>query len=302
MQTRTMMLPILGLALVACAGSVNGIARQASKAVVDEGAEELTREDTQESIKEAARDPDIQAATQEMTSEIAQGIVRSLGSPEAREELTSLTRAVTQTAVSQMVASLGSQQTRAQLVGLTNTIAEAALKQAATSLQTEFRPVVRAMIQEDVAQGMAHALRTDLQPQLGQTAQNVAYHAMIGANSGLGAAWSGSDGMMGEARTATAGMTGIGMTWLWAALVMTGFLALMFVSAAVIMVARARRTRAEVSRLESATLLLATAMRERQATEQTDEIVALVQQALASQHEHTGKHRMLDALRMRKAG
>jgi len=296
------MLPILGLALVACAPSVNGIARQASKAAVDEGAETLEQEDTQKSLQKASRDPEIQAATQEMTNQIAQGVLQAMTSDPGRGQLTSLTREVTQTAVQQMVAALGSQQTKAHLVGLTNAVAEAALKQAAASMQTEFRPVVRAMIQEDVAQGMAHALATDLKPQLGATAQNVAYHAMLGANGGLGDAWRGSDGMLGEARSASAGFGPMSQSWLWGGLTLMGLLTLMLASVAVMMVARARRTRAEVSRLESATLLLATAMRERQATEQTDEIVAIVQQALEGRHERTGKHRIIDALRMRKAG
>jgi hypothetical protein len=57
-----------------------------------------------------------------------------------------------------------------------------------------------------------------------------------------------------------------------------------------------------VERLESATLLLATAMRERQQTEQSDEIVAIVQQALEGRAEKSGKHRIMGALGMRKAG
>jgi hypothetical protein len=199
-----------------------------------------------------------------------------------------------------MIAELGSQQTRAQLVGLTSAITDAALKQAATSMRTEFRPVIREIIEQDVARGMVHALKEDLQPELGATAQNVAYNAMIGANNGLGAAWLGSDGMMGEARTAS--LNGPSKAWLWGGLTMMGLLTLMFVSVAAMMIARARRTRAEVARLESATLLLATAMREKQETEKTDEIVAIVQQALEGRAEHNGRNRMIGALKMRKTG
>lgn len=297
MRTHTMSV-IFALLLPACA-SVNSMARQASKAAVDEGAEELTRQDTQQSLQKAAEDPQIQAATAAMTEQVAEGVLQSIDSPEAREQIAALTK----TAVEQFVATLGSQQTRGQLAALTTVVTDAALEQVATTLQQEFRPAVRSWIQEDLAQGMAAALRSqELQPALGQAAQTVAYHAVVGANNGLGAAWTGSEGMMGEARTMSGSIAGMGMGWLWVGLAVLGMFTLMLVSGAVMMVARARRTHHEVERLESATLLLATAMRERQHTEQTDEIVNIVQNALENRAERTGKYRILSALRMRKAG
>jgi hypothetical protein len=284
--------------LSACAGSIDSVARQASKAVVDEGAEELTKKDTQASLQQAAQDPQIQAATATMTEQVAQGVLQSLDSEDARRQIAGLT----QNAVQQFVAGLGSQQSRAQLAGLTATVADAAIQQVGESLQQEFRPAIRAWIQEDLAQGLSAALQSQqLQPALGQAAQTVAYHAVVGANNGLGAAWLGNEGMMGEARTMSGSVAGFGMGWVWVALATMGMLTLMLVSGAVMMVARARRTHNEVERLESATLLLATAMRERQQNEQTDEIVNIVQTALEGRAERTGKHRILSALRMRKA-
>lgn len=298
MRTHTSVL-ILTLALSGCAGTVDSVAREASRAMVDEGAQELTKKDTQANLQEAAEDPKIQAATAQMTEQVAQGVLQSLDSPEARKQI----GALTDSAVKQFVASLGSQQTRAQLTGITASVADAALAQVGESLQQEFRPAIRAWIQEDLAHGLAGALRSEeLQPALGQTAQTVAYNAVVGANNGLGAAWLGNEGMMGEARTMSGSVAGIGMGWVWVALAVMGMLTLMLVSGAVMMVARARRTHNEVERLESATLLLATAMRERQQTEQTDEIVNIVQSALESRVERTGKHKILSALRMRKAG
>jgi len=298
MRTHTTLV-LLTLSLSACAGTVNDVARQASKAAVDEGAEELTKQDTQQSLQNAAEDPQIQAATAAMTEQVAQGVLNSLDSDQAKEQIAGLTR----TAVQQLVASLGSQQTRAQLAALTGSVADAALAQVATSLKEDFRPAIRSMIQEDLAQGMAAALQSQqLQPALGQAAQTVAYHAVMGANDGLGAAWLGSDGMMGEARSMSGSVAGFGMGWVWVALAALGMFTLMMVSGATMMIARSRRTHHEVERLESATLLLATAMREKQQTEQTDEILAVVQQALEGRAEKSGKHRILDALRMRKAG
>src|SRR5690606_23452716 len=136
-------------------------------------------------------------------------------------------------------------------------------------------------IREDFSSALAGALQAEeLKPALSQAAQTVAYNAVVGANQGLGAAWSGEEGMMGEARTMSGSLAGLSMTWVWIGLTAMGLFTLMLIAGAAMMIARARSTRHEVERLESAALLLATAMREKQQTQQTDEIVSIVQQAL----------------------
>ena len=299
-MTPRKLLPVAGLLLVsACAPSINAAARQASKAAVDEGTEQIAKEDTQESLRAAASDPDVQAATKAMTDHVAEGVLQALESERAHEQLSGLTRAITQSAAQQLVAALGAPQTRAQLIGLTNAVTEAALQQAARSMQTELRPALQTMIREDVGQGMAAALNSQLQPALGQTAQTVAYNAVIGANDGLGRAWAGSDGMSADLRDAGEG--GFGLLWL--ALTVMGLFALMLVAGAVMMVARARRTRHEVARLENATLLLATAMRTPPGeSHQNEELLRVVQQALEHNAERSGRHRIVDALKLRKSG
>ena len=299
-MTPRKLLPVVGMLFVsACAPSINAVARQASKAAVDEGTEQITEEDTQNSLREAANDPDIQAATKAMTDHVAEGVLKALESDRAHQQLTGLTKTITQSAVQQLVAALGAPQTRAQLVGLTNAITEAALQQAARSMQTELRPAVQAMIRDDVGQGLAAALHSQLQPALGQTAQTVAYNAVIGANDGLGRAWAGSDGLSADLRDS--GEQGVGLMGL--VLTAMGLFALMLVAGAVMMVARARRTRHEVARLENATLLLATAMRTQPGeAHQNEELLRVVQQALEHNAERSGRHRIADALKLRKSG
>jgi hypothetical protein len=288
---------VLGLALAACAPQ--NLARQVSRAAIDEGAEELTRDDTQQSLREASADPKLQAAAQDMTRQIAEGVLQAMESPRAREQMTAITRAVTQAAVQQMVAALGNQQTLASMQALTRGATDAALKQVAANLKTDLGPSMRALLEDEVALGIAGALRSDaMQPALGRAIETTAHHAMLGFNSGAGAAWNGNEGAMREARM----LPGVASGWLIAAFALLGLTALIFVSGAVMLMARARRTHNEVARLESATLLLATAMRERQQTEQTDEILAVVQQALEGRAEKTGKHRILNAIRMRRTG
>src|SRR5690606_25576717 len=111
---------------------------------------------------------------------------------------------------------------------------------------------------------------------LGDTTQRVAYHAVLGANQGVDAVWSGSEGALADVR----GFSSAGRTWLWLLVAALGLLATALVCGAIIAVTRTRRARAEVARLESATLLLATAMREKHQTEETDNILAVVQQSL----------------------
>lgn len=291
---------LLGLVLVAAPGCTAAtLARQASRAAIDEGAEELTKQDTQQSLQQAAADPQIQAATRDMTQQIADGVLKALESDQAHQQIGQITRGITQAAVQQMIAALGDDRTREHLTGLTRGLTDAALAQVASHLQSDLRPALRTMLQEDLASGIAGALRSEeLQPQLGATAQNVAYNVALGANRGLGKAWVDDAGLAHELRF----VPGMGSSWLWMGLTALALVALTFVSLAVMMVARSQRARADVARLESATLLLATAMRERQQTGETDEIVAMVQQALEGHAEKTGKHRILSALRIRKAG
>lgn len=298
MRFRTL-LPLVALVVASCAPSVNAVARQASKAAVDEGAEELTREDTQQSLQEAAQDPKLQEAATTLTEQVTEGVLRALESDQAHERIMSLTKAATE----QMIASLGSEPTRARLSGLTSAIAGAALGQVATDMKDRLGPALRELVQDDMAQGMAAALQSQaLQPALGRTAQTVAYNAVVGANDGLGAAWLASNGLLGEARGASGTFANLGVGWLWLPLAVLAMLTLMVIAAAVMMVTRTRRAQVEVERLESATLLLATALRERQQTAESDEIVTIVQEALASRAEQTGKHRILSALRLRKTG
>ncbi|MET0340673.1 MAG: hypothetical protein ABW252_06710 [Polyangiales bacterium] len=279
------------LGLGACAPTIKQAARQASQAAVEEGAQELANEDTQEKLKQAANDPDVQEATRAMTDQIADGILKALESDRAHAQIASLTRAITQSAMQQLVAALGAPQTRAQLIGLTNAVTEAALQQAARSLHTDLRPAVREMIRDDFGRGMAAALDQQLQPALGATAQNVAYHAVLGANHGLGSAWTGDDGIAGEVREGESALPSI----FWLGLAMMGLFALMLTAGAVMMVARARRTRAEVARLENATLLLATAMRTAPAgSPESGKLLAMVHEALERSAHPSGKHRVID--------
>lgn len=289
---------VLGLTLAACASPQN-LARQVSRGAVDEGAEELTRDDTQQALREAAADPKMQAAAQDVTKQIAEGVLQAMESPRAREQIVSITRSVTQAAVQQMVAALGNQQTLGSMQALARGATDAAMKQVAVNLEQDLGPAMRSLLEDEVAQGIAGALRSEaMQPALGQTAGTLAHHAALGFNTGAGAAWNGNQGALHEARM----MPGIASGWLTAAFTLLGLTALIFLCGAIMMIARARRSHNEVARLESATLLLATAMRERQQTEQTDEILAVVQQALEHRAEKTGKHRILNAIRMRRAG
>ena len=279
------------LAIAGCA-PVKEVAKEASGAAVHEGAEELTKEDTQQERKKAASDPDVQRATELMTQQIADGVLNALSSDRAHEQIGALTQEVARNAAVQLTEALTGPQVRQRVLGLTHDMTGAALQQVAASLQSDLRPALTDMLTNDLAQALDTALRQQLQPAVGTTAHTMAYQAVLGANDGLGDVLAHPSGGILSAR-------GLWSTdWLWWAAILLGLIALTVVAAAVWALARASRTRAEVSRLESATLLLATAMRERQqTTEQRDEMVALVQQALQGPSERRSKYRLLDALR-----
>jgi hypothetical protein len=287
---------VFGFMLIGCTPSQ--IARQASRSATDEAAEQLTRKDTQKDLEQASRDPKMQQAMQNSSEQVAEGILQALESDRARAQISAITRGITQSAVQQLFAALGDEQTRAMMDHLARSVTDNALKQMAANMEGDLGPAMRSMLQRDMAEGIAGALGSDaLQPGLATATQTFAHNAALGLNSGFGAAWTGDTGATHEARA----LPGLGSV-LTLGLVLAGLMALALLSVAVIVTMRARQSRYEVERLESATLLLATAMRERQQTEQTDEILAVVQSALEARADKSGKHRIRDAMKLRKAG
>lgn len=288
---------LAGLLMVGC--SPENLSEQVTKGAVSAGAEQLTREDTQQQLAEASRDPKTQEAMQNVTAQVTEGMLQALESPRAQQRVAELTRAVTQAAAQQMIAALSGDKTRDEIELLARGATDAALQQMAQSLRSDLGPAMRDLLEGDMARGLAAALNSkEMQDAIARESQTFAHNAVLGWNTGVRAAWTGQGGALQAAR----GLPDIGRTLLIVALVVLVLLTLIAISFAVMLVARARQARSEVARLESATLLLATVMREKQDTQQTDEILAVVQQALEGRAERTGKHRILDALRMRKTG
>jgi hypothetical protein len=140
---------------------------------------------------------------------------------------------------------------------------------------------------------MQASLNEQMNQALGKTAHRVAYSAVIGANEGLGDALHAGIGPELKSWSDT------GLTWGRILLIGLGLLTLLLIALAVMAVARARRARTDVLRLESATLLLATAMREKHESAETEEIVEIVRTALADSAAQRGKNRLLGALSLR---
>lgn len=282
------------LLLSGCAHSIKEIARDSSRAAVDQSIKELTADDTKNQALEAARDPRIEAALASMTDHITEGILKSLESERAHKQVAALMATATRAAVQQLLATLGAPQTRQQVELLTATVTQAALDNVGHALQTKFVPALHRALAPDAdkadpgREGPLHAA-------VGATAQNVAFNAMLGANDGLQSSWLGQRGALAEVQR----LGQRGVPWLTLAFSTLALIALIVVSAAVIVIARARRARTEVMRLESATLLLATAMRERHATQETDEIVSVVRDALEKSAQEHQRHGLLGALRLR---
>jgi len=170
------------------------------------------------------------------------------------------------------------------------------LSQVSRELKSDLGPALQETLRDDVAQGLAGALRGEaLSGAVGTTARTVAYNAVLGVQEGVDSAWLGGDGVATGLRSAS--RTGISLMRL--ALAALALLALALICGAIMALARVRRAHHEVTRLESATLLLATALREGREPGETSGIVAAVQDSLersAREHEHRG---LFSALRLR---
>lgn len=261
----------------ACAPTIQGAAKQASRAAVDESVKQMTSEETKQDLQEAAHDPKVESATKEITDQISEGLLESLSSEQAQTQLADLTRLLSRTAAEQFVTSLGAPRSRSQLETLTRGVTQAMLAQVALSLQADLGPALGAVMKDDIVPGMSQVIEADLQPTLGRSAQLVAYQAVLGANKGIDEAFLGNGQLLGSMRDASYAVP----QWLWLGMGVMGLLALIVMSGAVMAIMRARTARLEVQRLENATLLLATAMSDQPLSGNSGELLAVVQQALA---------------------
>jgi hypothetical protein len=282
------------LCSVGCANSVKDIARESTKAVVDESVDQLTAEDSKQQIAEAANDPRMEQAINNITDQVTEGVLRAMASGQTQENLAKLTAIATRAATKQMLDTLGSEEMRARLSDMTGAMTKQILANVGTAMRDDLMPTLKGSLARDFSEVAATSLNNgQLHEALGTTVQHVAYNAVLGAGDGLTTSWRGDTGesVRGAAK---AGMPLVQMAF-WGLLA----LALCLICAAVIAIARNSRARTEVRRLETATLLLATAMRERNAGQETDEIVTVVRDALeksAAEHHRGG---LLGILRMR---
>lgn len=269
------------------------IARESSRAAVDESVDELTDEDSKQQLAEAAADPRVEQAVTNVTDQVTEGVLKSLSSPEMREQIQALTGIAAKQISRQMLAALGSPEARAQVEQLTSAMAEGALHNLGDSLRDGFVPGVREALQRDLAEGAAGGLTGPLHAALGATAQNVAYNAVLGAEHGLRTSW------LGDTGTEVRAMADVGMPLLRLGVWALALLTLVMLCAVVIVLSRAHRARSEVMRLEATTLLLATAMRERHPSGENDELVSVVRDAMEKSAESRQRHGLLGMLRLR---
>lgn len=270
MFVRTVALSLFAMTS-ACAPTIRGAARQASAAAVDEAVEQVTSNDSLSGIADAVDDPKIAQATTDLADQVTEGVLQSLSSETSSRRIAALTQLLAATATA------------------------AVMEQVAQRLEAELAPAMMEFVRDN-GQIAADGLSAQLQSSIGTTARTVGYNAVLGANQGIDEIWLGSDAKFGDMKEFGSRVS----TWLWLAVALLGLLTLSLLFAAITAIARAHRARTEVTRLESATLLLATAMREKQQSAETDEIVTIVQEALSRGADSHGRGTLLDALRLRR--
>ncbi|HEX6243564.1 MAG TPA: hypothetical protein VFZ61_21775, partial [Polyangiales bacterium] len=163
-----------------------------------------------------------------------------------------------------------------------------------TAVRDDLLPTLKGSLARDFSEVAAISLNNvQLREALGTTVQHVAYTAVLGASDGLETTWRGATGE--SVRGAAKAGAPVLQLLFWGVMA----LAVCLLSAAVIALARTRRARTEVRRLETATLLLATAMRERQAGQDTGEIVTAVRDAMEQSAQEQDRRGLLGILRLR---
>jgi hypothetical protein len=266
------------LSIGACAPTVKSAAREASTAAVDQSVTELSKDETKSKVQEATEDPRIAEATAKLSEQIAEGVVRSLAAPGTREQLNSVAASAARAASREMIRSLGSAEAQTAFASLASTASEQALTRLGSHMQNDFRPAFEDALRKDISNGIADGLAApNLQKSLTKSAELAAYGAVTGANHGFTTAWQDAKGgPLADLRTLSMG----GGTWLMLLAMLAGGVALAVVCAVLLLMSRDRRARVEVARLESATLLLATAMHEGRDRAETDELLATVRDSL----------------------
>jgi len=277
-RSARILLAAMVLAWPACAPTVKSAARQASQAAVDQSVEELNRGETKSELKDAAQDPRVAEATAKMSEQIADGIVRSLASPETQGKLTSASAAVVDAASRQMIRNLGTRESKAVFVSLASAASDEVLTGLGGHLQKDLRPALQGMLKEDIAQGVAAGLASpEFQSSLTRTAQSAGLGAVRGVEQGLTTSWQDrGTSSMGGLRS----LSEKGATWLTLLVILAGLVTLALLLGALMVLAQGRRARTEVARLESAALLLSAAVQRTGGDLETREIVAAVRESL----------------------
>ena len=284
MLKRNVSIALLGC-LIGCAPTVKSAARQASRAAVDQSTEELSQGETKEQLKQTAEDPRVAEATAKMGEQIADGIVRSLASPETRDKLEAASVVAADAASRQLIRNLGSSESRAAFASLASAASDEFLTGLGEHVRNDYQPLLRELLKEDVVRGVAEGLTAPaVQASVTQTAHAAGLGAVSGVDEGLSAVFrgdtAGSLHAFGEK----------GTTWLMLLTVLAGLLALALLSGAIIVIAQGRRARMEVARLESAALLLASAVQRGTGEGDTREIVSAVRESL----EHGARQKLFD--------
>lgn len=265
----------LSLACVGCAHTIKDIAREGSRAAVDESVDKLTEESSKEQIADALADPRVAQAVTRITDQITEGVLKSLESDRTQQQIGVLTRTATRAVAQQMLTTLGSEEMRGHMTKMTSSVSQAVLADLGSALHDDFVPGLRDALATDIADGAAASLTNrKLQQAVGMSAQGVAYSAVLGASDGLRASWLGETGDRVRESSLSA------VPWLKFGGACLLLLALGLISLVALAITRTRRTRSEVRRLEAATLLLATAMREHRDSTETDGLLSVVSQAL----------------------
>lgn len=193
---------VLALGASGCGSSIRGASAEAARggtpAAAESALDKLEDARTQERIAAIMRSPEMQAAMRELGSGLTDGLVQQLSTDAMNERIDQLVTRFTHAVVTSLESEALSDTNKAELdrfaAALTASVVRAASTEIPASVAPalhraivdELGPALRESMHKDLGPGVVALLHApELQAALGETAHDVAKHAVLGSNEGL---------------------------------------------------------------------------------------------------------------------
>ncbi|AKU99045.1 hypothetical protein AKJ09_05709 [Labilithrix luteola] len=185
-----------------CASSIRGASAEAARggtpAAAESALDKLEDVRTQERIAAVMRAPEMQGAMRELGAGLSQGVVERLSSDEMNARIDELVSRFTRAVVTSVEAEALSDTNKAELERFASAVTATVLRATSTEFPHSVGPALHRAIVDELGPALRESMHNDLGPgvvallhspelkaALGETAHDVAKHAVLGSNEGL---------------------------------------------------------------------------------------------------------------------